>query len=128
MEKKKYFSRRILLFLLYVSIIANIFLYQMYRDACNDDFVWDLYRKVSFAAREHEADILDGYAIERPDEYWSKKFVEIRQRGNDRSSLHQQILVKYDNGETLVIEVAETYNHEYVIGDLYFLERTETVD
>lgn len=128
MEKKSCFNRRIILFFLYISIVANLFLYQMYRDACNNDFAWELYRKVSFAAREHRADILDGYSIERPDEYWSKKFVEIRQRGNDRTSLHQQILVEYDNGETLVIEVAETYEHDYVVKDLYFLDKNETKD
>ena len=118
-------SRRILMFLLYVSIIANLFLYQMYKDARNDDFAWDLYRKISFAAREHKAEILDGYAIDRPDEYWSKKFVEVRLRGDNRYSLQQQILVEYDNGDTLVIDVVEAYNHDYVISDFYFLKKSE---
>lgn len=106
-----------------VSVVANLFLYQQYREEKNQDFVLGLYHAVAFAAREHKAEILDGISIEHPDEYWSKKFVEIRQRGSGKSSLHQQILVEYDNGETLVIEVAENYEHEYVVDDLYFLER-----
>jgi hypothetical protein len=105
-----------------VSVAANIFLYQQYSEERNEDFMLELYRGVSFAAREHKAEILDGISIEHSDEYWSKKFVEIRQRGSDRSSLSQQILVEYDNGETLVIDVAENYEHEYVVNDLFFLE------
>lgn len=121
-DQRKFFSKKALWIFLIVSVVANLFLYQQYREEKNQDFVLELYHGVAFAAREHKAEILDEISIERPDEYWSKKFVEIRQRGSDKSSLHQQILVEYDNGETLVIEVAENYEHEYVVDDLYFLE------
>ncbi len=115
-------GKKVLWFLLYTSIVLNVFLYQMYEEAKNEDFMWDLYRRVSFAASKHDADILKGVSVDRPDVYWSKKFMEVRQRGSDSSSLSQQILVEYDNGETLVIEVAENLEHEYIVNDLYFLE------
>ena len=115
--------KKTLVWILLCSIFLNIFfVVQKLKEDNGLTYVDETYHAVQFAARAYDVDILKAVTVGQSDEYWEKKLGEICRKKSTSRKYTNQILVEYDNGETLVLEMVENLQHEFVIGELYFLK------
>ncbi|BES64411.1 hypothetical protein SANA_08500 [Gottschalkiaceae bacterium SANA] len=82
----------------------------------------DLLNELEYAERTERIEPLKEVAVERSDEYWENKLTEMRERKSNSAKIKNLVLVKYDNGETMVMEISKTPSRDYKILDMYFLE------
>lgn len=115
--------KKVLNWILVCSIFLNIIFITQEMKANNGiTYVDEIYHTVNFAADAYEVDLLKDVTVERSDDFWKMKLGEIRRNKSDSAKLKNQILVEYDNGETLILEMVENFQHEFVIEDLHFME------
>lgn len=120
--KKIHFPRKALWFLLLLSITINVFTYRSYLDEKSNVDLLNIFGTVETASSHHKVDYLSDIAVDRPDQYWEDRFIEIRENSTPRCSLGQQLTVTYDNGKVLIIEIVENFEYDYMVKDLYFLD------
>ncbi len=116
---------RIWILLFIVSIAANIFLgVNEYREFHGGGYSMELLDQLEYAERTERVEPLKEVAIERSDEYWDNKLIEMGERKSNSAKIKNQVFVEYDNGETMVMEISKMLSAEYKIYDLHFLEHT----
>lgn len=114
---------RVWILLFVVSVAVNIFLgVKEYQEFQSGGYSMDLLNELEYAERTERIEPLKEVAVERSDEYWENKLTEMRERKSNSAKIKNLVLVKYDNGETMVMEISKTPSRDYKILDMYFLE------
>jgi hypothetical protein len=114
---------RVWILLFVVSVAVNIFLgVKEYQEFQGGGYSMDLLNELEYAERTERIEPLKEVAVERSDEYWENKLTEMRERKSNSAKIKNLVLVEYDNGETMVMEISKIPSKNYKILDMYFLE------
>lgn len=114
---------RVWILLFVVSVAVNVFFgVKEYQEFQGGGYSMDLLNELEYAERTERIDPLKEVAVERSDEYWENKLSEMRERKSNSAKIKNLVLVEYDNGETMVMEISKIPSKNYKILDMYFLE------
>jgi hypothetical protein len=114
---------RVWILLFVVSVAVNVFLgVKEYQEFQGGGYSMDLLNELEYAERTERIEPLKEVAVERSDEYWENKLSEMRERKSNSAKIKNLVLVEYDNGETMVMEISKIPSENYKILDMYFLE------
>jgi len=115
----------LLYMLVTLLVVSNIYIYREYKVAKrNSEFLDRMVHKISVAAHGWYPELITEESSIKDENHWKKILGEIRGKELQGHSYYYDhyIALKYQDGSTLMVEVGQDWDWDFVIVDMFFLD------
>ncbi|KPU26667.1 hypothetical protein TR13x_08790 [Caloranaerobacter sp. TR13] len=127
-SEKNYRRKFILLVITIIFLLCtNFVFYIKYKEEKdkNKYYVYNIYRTILASTRPHLEYLITNVTYDKNLERWKPILKEIREKSSDSAKLENFIVIEYDNGNTLMVEVSNDFKGDYYIEDMFFLDEKQ---
>ncbi|WP_069648849.1 hypothetical protein [Caloranaerobacter ferrireducens] len=127
---KNYKRRSIFLYaVIIISLFINIVLYIKYEEEKDKNmYIHDIVRTIRASTRPHLEYLITNITCDKNLERWKPIIQEIRDKSSKSYKIENYIVIKYDNGNTLMVETGTNelkLNGRRCIADMFFLDEQQ---
>lgn len=106
-------------------ILSNLFFYSRYiKFKENTNYIENMTNKISLAATTNDIDLFRTVASNQEEDFLVPLLGDVAMKGSDGSELENYIAIKYNNGNTLFVQITQNEEGIFLIKDMFFLEET----
>lgn len=129
-SEKNYRRKFILLVITIIFLLCtNFVFYIKYEEEKNKNmYVYNIYHTIRASTRPHLEYLITNVTCDKNLERWKPIIQEIRDKSTQSCKLENYIVIKFDNGNTLMVEVATNelkLNGKRCIADMFFLDEKQ---
>lgn len=107
----------ILMIMLSFSVCANIYLLTREDKTLTPDIIG---HTIFRASKSYNLSLLNNVVWEKDDKYWESKLNEMYGKSSSRMTTRTFTAIMYDNGNTLIVELAEGLNGNLKAEEAFF--------
>lgn len=108
-----------------ILILSNLYFFVKYTVLKeNTDYVKDISGRINFAAELRETDLVEEVASIQGEDFLMPLIEEVADKASNGYRLENYIVLKYDNDNTLLIEVVQDKEGKFLFQDMFFLDET----